>query len=351
MKSDIVIAGGGIIGLYNAYLLAQRGVKSTLIDKGNFGKESTWAAGGILTPLLPWDYKEDIHFLTRNASESYKDLAVTLLEQTQYDIEHWQCGLTVYSSNTNQIQQWCQQNHTLYKVNGTHPTQVHLSNIAQVRTPILIKALIKLLDELGITLLQNTSVQQCDVKDNKVVAVHTSAGKITTSNLVWATGAWSPTLNSSQIPLKTPNIKPIRGQMIAIKNSPVNLSHILFRDDHYLIPRKDGLILAGSTLEDVGFENTTTEEAKQQLWEKSLELIPELSQANITHHWSGLRPGSNSNIPTIGPHPEVKGLFYNCGHFRYGIAMAPKACEILTHWILNDSNRLNAQEKSYACIN
>ena len=351
MKSDIVIAGGGIIGLYNAYLLAQHGIKITLIDKSDFGKESTWAAGGILTPLLPWDYQEDILFLTHDASNSYKSLATRLLEKTHYDIEHWECGLTVYSSKTSQIKQWCQQNRVPCTVDHSHPTHVHLSNVAQVRTPILVKALIKQLKALGVTLLHNTSVQHCDVEDNKVVAVQTSNGKISTQKLIWATGAWAPTLHSHQIQLRTPNVKPIRGQMIAIQKSPVKLNHILFCNGHYLIPRKDGLILAGSTLEDVGFENATTEEARQQLWKKSLELMPELSQAHISYHWAGLRPGSKSNIPTIGPHPEIKGLFYNCGHFRYGIAMAPKACEILTNWVINGSNSLSEQEKSYACMN
>jgi len=351
MKSDIVIVGGGIIGLYSAYLLALRGIKSTLIDKGDFGKESTWAAGGILTPLLPWDYSEKILFLTRNASGIYQNLAAKLLQDTNYDIEHWVCGLTVFSNKTAQIKDWCNQNNVHYKKENNHLSQVHLTDIAQIRTPILIKALIKQLENLGVTLLNNTSVTQCCIEHNKIIGIETSTGLINTSKLIWATGAWASKISPVNVQLCTPVIEPIKGQMIALENCPVQLSSILFKNGHYLIPRKDGLILAGSTLENVGFVNSVTDLAKETLWKRSVDMMPELATSNITHHWAGLRPGSKDNIPTIGPHPDIEGLFYNIGHFRYGIAMAPKSCEILTKWIINDGRDLSEQEKFYSRFN
>lgn len=351
MKSNIVIVGGGIIGLYSAYLLALRGIKSTLIDKGDFGKESTWAAGGILTPLLPWDYPEKILFLTQNVSSIYQDLATKLLHDTGYDIEHWVCGLTVFSNQTKRIQDWCKQNNVHYNNKVSEPSQVNLTEIAQVRTPILIKALVKQLQQLGVKLINNTSVTQCCIEHNKIVGIKTDTGMINTSKLIWATGAWASKINTANIQLRTPMIEPIKGQMIALENCPVQLDNILFSDGHYLIPRKDGLILAGSTLEDVGFVNSITDHAKEILWKRSIEMMPELATSNIAHHWAGLRPGSKNNIPTIGPHPDIEGLFYNIGHFRYGISMAPKSCEILTDWILNDGRGLSAQEKSYSHLN
>ena len=98
MKSDIIIVGGGIIGLYSAYLLALRGTKPVILDKGNFGLESSWAAGGILTPLLPWQYDDNVFYLTQHANKAYQMLARTLFENSQHDIEYWPCGMNILST-------------------------------------------------------------------------------------------------------------------------------------------------------------------------------------------------------------------------------------------------------------
>ncbi len=352
MKSDVVIVGGGIIGLYSAYLLALDGVKLTLIDRGELGQESTWAAGGILSPLLPWDYSQEILFLTNNACDTYQQLAHELQAKADCNIEYWQCGLRIITDEVEMIQHWCRQHHYTLHVHAasdsqTPLNQLHLPDVAQVRTPLLINGLVKRLQTLGVKFLTNTQVTDCCIINNKLTGVKLSAGKIDTSTLIWATGAWTPSIHNDSINIQAPNITPIKGQVIALKNSPITLKHILFKQGHYLIPRKDGLILAGSTLEDVGYEKTPTRAARDQLWKKSLDMMPELASCEISHHWTGLRPGSIDNIPTIGPHPGIDGLFFNCGHFRYGLTMAPTSCEILTKWILDDGKSLSPQERYY----
>ena len=169
--------------------------------------------------------------------------------------------------------------------------------------------------------------------------------------MIWSTGAWAPQLDSAEEKLQSPSITPIKGQIIALRGCPVKLSHILFKQGHYLIPRKDGLILAGSTLEQVGYENSVTELARNELWEKSIAILPELESSHIAYHWAGLRPGSPSNLPTIGPHPKVKGLFLNCGHYRYGIAMAPRSALIISKWIVESGRSLSDEEQAYASYN
>ena len=352
MKSNIVIVGGGIIGLYSAYLLALRGIKPTLIDKGEFGHESSWAAGGILTPLLPWHYNEEVLFLTNNAEISYKQLADTLTVNTGIDIEFWQCGLTVITKDTSPIINWCQDHGTDY-IHVDHPkTHVHLSKAAQLRTPRLIKALTTKLTSLGVKLLSNTEVNQCRSSKQRITGVDTNKGFIPCDNLVWCTGAWAPQIKHNSINITAPNITPIKGQMIALQhNNKQLLSNIIFKDGYYLIPRRDGLILVGSTLEDVGYEKSITAAAKQLLLEKSIDMVPALASAKITHHWAGLRPSSKNNLPTIGPHPKIEGLIYNCGHHRYGVTMAPKSAEIVVDWIINQGNSLNQEQQAYSLIN
>jgi glycine oxidase len=349
VKSDLVIIGGGIIGLYSAYLLAQRDINITLIDKGDFGHESSWVAGGILSPLLPWHYTKNVLSLTANASDDYYNLSKHLSAITNVDIEYWKCGLTILEPCSNKIKHWCI-NHNLAYQENKHAliNHYHLPEIAQIRMPMVIKALIKYLQQNNVTLLNNTSVNGYQVRDHQLVAVNTSIGDIYTDHVLSATGAWLPEIANSNSHIRMPTVTPIKGQIIAIQTIPGLLNHIIYKDGHYLIPRKDGLILAGSTLENVGYNKQITDSARHSLWQNSLSLLPELNDYSITHQWAGLRPRSPENLPTIGPHPDINGLYLNCGHFRYGVAMAPKSAHIISGWILDNGSSLTEEERTYA---
>jgi glycine oxidase len=349
VKSDLVIIGGGIIGLYSAYVLAQRGINITLIDKSDFGQESSWVAGGILSPLLPWHYNKKVLSLTSNASNDYNKLSKSLAALTNVDIEYWKCGLIVLEPCSDEIKQWCSYHNLTYRETNHHSqNSFHLPEIAQVRMPMVIKSLIQYLQQKNVTLLSNTCVNSYQVHEHRMVAVNTSAGNIHADHFLSATGAWIPEIANSNQQIRIPSITPIKGQLIAIQATPGLLEHIIYKDGHYLIPRKDGLIIAGSTLENVGYNKHITDSARDYLWKNSLSILPSLSDYAITHQWAGLRPGSPENIPTIGPHPDIKGLYLNCGHFRYGVAMAPKSAHIISQWVLNNGNSLSEEERSYA---
>ena len=337
MKSDVVIIGGGIIGLYSAYKLASSGINVTLLDKGAFGQESSWAAGGILTPLLPWDYDQNVLSLTDNANTDYSELADTLFSETGLDIQFWRCGLSVLdTSNHRAAKQWCSAHNVKYESSShLHRSSFFLPNVAQIRTPRLIKAIVAWLSQKGVNLMPNTSVTRCQLINREIAGVETTRGIIPTKQLIWATGAWAPQLSSSGISIQLPEITPVQGQIIVMRGGNIELNQILYKDGHYLIPRKDGLILAGSTLENVGYNKAVTDVARQDLWEKSVSLLPELAESEVVHQWAGLRPGSTNNLPTIGAHPDIKGLYLNCGHFRYGIAMAPASAKIITECLLS----------------
>lgn len=347
MRSDVVIVGGGIIGLYSAYLLALNGVKLTLIDRSEFGQESSWAAGGILTPLLPWNYNDKTLFLTEHSLQAYKELSQEVFDNLNCDIGYWKCGLSVITTEIESIKNWCITNKHAYDIEKSL-SRINLTDVSQVKTPQLLKCLVKQVQLLGVNLLPNTNVSHIFVENNKITGLSTSAGKLESPNIIWTTGAWTSDITSNQIDIRTPKIIPIKGQMLALESNTIRLNTILYKNGHYLIPRKDGLILAGSTIEDVGYDNSTTSEARDTLWKKSIDIMPELGNSRIAHHWSGLRPGTDQSIPTIGPHQDISGLYFNCGHFRYGITMAPKSCEILNSWILNNGDGLNEMERSYS---
>jgi glycine oxidase len=144
---------------------------------------------------------------------------------------------------------------------------------------------------------------------------------------VLTAGAWSGELLGKKT-LGIP-VKPMRGQMLLYQLPPGTLQHLLYHDDFYLIPRCDGHILAGSTVEDVGFDKSTTPQAAADLHRKAAGLLPQLADATVIKHWSGLRPGSPDNVPIIAGHPDFDNLYLNTGHFRYGVTMAPASAEIL----------------------
>ena len=126
-----------------------------------------------------------------------------------------------------------------------------------------------------------------------------------------------------------PNIRPIRGQMLLFKLEPGVLDTIVFRNGLYLIPRRDGHILVGSTLEDAGFDKSIDEATRQRLHAEASELLPQLADVQPVQHWAGLRPGSPDNIPIIDRHPDFDNVFVNTGHYRYGVTLAPASAELL----------------------
>jgi glycine oxidase len=203
-----------------------------------------------------------------------------------------------------------------------------LPDIAQVRNPRLVAALREAVIRLGGIIRVHSVVETATIRARHMVAVHTAQDTYTADRFVVATGAWSgialPNLTG------VPNIRPIRGQMLLFKQEPGMLDTILYRKGLYLIPRRDGHVLAGSTLEDAGFDKTTDAPTRQRLHVEAAELLPSLKGLQPIRHWAGLRPGSPDNLPVIDRHPDFDNVFVNVGHYRYGVTLAPASAELLT---------------------
>ena len=210
-----------------------------------------------------------------------------------------------------------------------------MPQIAQVRNPRLLKALIRSLQNSGVELLEETPVTDLVIHDNSVTGIESGNRTIEGKSVTVACGAWSNLVLQKWLP--TLNVEPVRGQMILYKATPDTLSPIVLKDSHYLIPRKDGRIIVGSTLEFVGFDKSTTDEAKKTLINFATDLLPDLKNFPIEHHWSGLRPGNSVQIPFISQHPGIKGLFVNTGHYRNGVVTAPASAVLCVDLILSRS--------------
>jgi len=210
---------------------------------------------------------------------------------------------------------------------------LYLPQVAQVRNPRLMRALRKRVEMLGGCIVEQCEVRGIEAGDGRVRALATSCGEFGAENFIVTAGAWSKQV-LGQYALQL-DIKPMRGQMLLFKFPEPPLRHIVLQGDMYLIPRRDGHLLVGSTLEDVGFDKSITQAVHDSLRQRAEALLPRLHDMPLVRHWAGLRPGSPNNIPVIGRHPQLKNLYLNSGHFRYGVTMAAASVEILLNEINN----------------
>lgn len=350
MKQDVIVIGGGIIGLATAERLLAQGAKVTILERNKVGQESSWAGGGILSPLCPWDYSDDVIRLTNYSLMLFPTWVTALYEATKIDPEFETCGMLLLPTFDKQVaQQWCATHNVrieekmimlpfspayeLAKDNHQKTTNaLFLPDIAQVRNPRLLHALKNKVLALGGKIIEYCTVHEIKTAKRKVQAVLTSSGIVHAAQYIVAAGAWSQEiLGRHALNL---NIRPSRGQMLLFKFAAPPLRNILLQKNLYLIPRRDGHLLVGSTLEDVGFIKTTTTTARNELFQRAQKLLPILNNVPIKKQWAGLRPASPHNIPTIGRHPQLNNLFINSGHFRYGVTMAPASAEILVNEII-----------------
>ncbi|ESQ98509.1 D-amino acid oxidase [Stutzerimonas chloritidismutans AW-1] len=347
MNQEVIVVGGGVIGLLCAYRLAQAGKSVSLLESGAVGSEASWAGGGIVSPLYPWRYSPAVTALAHWSQDFYPQLSERLLAETGVDPELHVTGLYWLDLHDEaEALSWAERygrplasvpmeavHHAVPSLGEGYERAVYMSGVANVRNPRLLRALRE-----ALRLLPNVNViEQCPVQGflrdgARIVGVQTAQGEMLADQVVLAAGAWSGKLLAT-LGLDMP-VKPMKGQMILFKCAEAFLPSMVLAKRRYAIPRRDGHILIGSTLEDVGFDKTPTEDALESLRATAIELLPALAGAQVVRHWAGLRPGSPDGVPYIGPVSGFEGLWLNCGHFRNGLVLAPASCQLLTDLML-----------------
>ncbi|MBW8077256.1 MAG: FAD-dependent oxidoreductase, partial [Gallionella sp.] len=276
--------------------------------------------------------------------------AESLHQSTVIDPEYQRSGMLVLPPfDTDVALNWCgQRQFPVQAVNvadylpGQDSLGLLLPEVAQVRNPRLLRALRKRVEMLDGVILEQHEVLNFLHHGTRISALQTTRGEFSADVYVITAGAWSKQLlgeHALQL-----NVKPIRGQILLLKFNAPPFQNILLKKDLYLIPRRDGHVLLGSTLEDVGFDKSITQIARDSLLGRVRDIFPSWRDIEPIRHWAGFRPGSPGNIPTIARHPHFANLYANTGHFRYGVTMSLASAELLRNEIENRPQPIPVEE-------
>ena len=330
----IAIVGGGAIGLSCAWRLAQQGADVAVFERGPIGGEASFAAGGMLAPSPEfWLHQQDenLRQLGAQSRDLYPEFSAELLETTGVDIElclrnsptsDWRVpGITMVSplaANCENRRDW----------NGQ--AACWFADEGQVEPRHLTRALRLACEQSGVWLRQNTPVRGVKREGNCLTHLLISDEQFAVSQVVLCAGAWSGQL-SGLSSAELPQIRPVAGQMLQLRGEH-RLNHIVYGEDCYLIPRRDGRLLVGATVEETGFEKRVTRAATAQLLKAARTLAPLLESAPLETSWAGLRPVSSNETPILGGGP-IENLSYATGHGRNGILLAPRTAQIITGYL------------------
>lgn len=343
---DVVILGGGVIGLTTAYYLARAGARVTLLDNKDFGQESSWAGAGILPPADPRFARTPIEQLRAYSVTEFPRLSAELKDRTGIDNGYLRCGgLEFLGAHADaSADEWHgaggeAQKLTAGEVRVLEPAladglgeALFLPAMAQVRNPWHLRALIEGCARLEVTLRpRETSIELLPGKQ-RVEGVALGGVKFSADTIVIAAGAWSDLL-LGRLGV-TLGIHPVRGQIMLVHPPERMLQRIILWGAQYLVPRADGRILVGSTEEDVGFDKSNSVAGIHGLMHLAFKLVPALMNAPLEKTWAGLRPGSKDGLPTIGCVPGWDNVYVAAGHFRAGIQLSPGTALMLTEMIL-----------------
>lgn len=353
--ADVVIIGGGVIGLAVARALALRGARDVLlIERTSLGAESSSAAAGMLAPQAEANRAHEFFYLTCQSRDMYPAFASALLDETGIDVELETTG-TLYLAFTEHDEDELERRYewqkraglAIAKLTADMARKLEPSICEDVRAALrfpldtqvenrrLISALAASNERLGVRMETGTNVVSLKVERGRVVGIETSRGFIATDLVVIAGGAWSSLLGASDIALPNLRIKPVRGQMLCFEANPQICRHVIYSPRGYIVPRRDGRLLAGSTTEHAGFEKRVTAAGVHSILSAALEISQQIASLPMTDSWAGLRPRAADTLPVLGPCAEIEGVFYATGHYRNGILLAPITGELIAGAIVD----------------
>ena len=297
---NAVVIGAGIIGCAIARELAVRGVPCTVIDPRPIGGGATQASAGMLAPYVEAHERGPLLDLGVQSLALYEDWVAAVRAESGLDVEYRRIG-------------------TLETV-PNRSTPEH----GYVAADALANALARAAENRGATFVRDGATRIA--ARHGALRVTTAAGAlIDATHVVLAAGAWTNTIEG----IRTPPVRPVRGQILCLGWTGTPLSTIVWGPRCYVVPRLDGTVLVGATVEDVGFDERVTAEGVRELLDAVCELIPAARDAAFLGVRVGLRPATPDELPVIGADPEVPGVIHASGHYRNGVLLAPITAQLV----------------------
>jgi glycine oxidase len=337
---DVVIVGAGIVGCSIAWELAKAGLKVCLLERGGIGEESSAAAAGMLSGqhgVTNFGARYQLHL---EARELHAVLADDLRELTGIDVGFCRWGILelLFSPGEVRAADRCYALQTQVGLRVERLTREE----ALAREPALspdIQAAIRYADEAHVhngrlTIALGEAARRAGAElrsgepaimlirqGDRVVGVRTPRETLHAGTVVVANGAWAADLVAS-LGLILP-VKPVRGQMLAVRTVPRAVQQVIYGRHMYVVPRAEGETLIGATVEDVGFRREVTLEGLEELVQAGRRIVPGMMGQPVARTWAGLRPGSPDGLPLVGPVDGWAGLLLAVGHHRNGILLGP----------------------------
>jgi glycine oxidase len=346
---DILIIGGGIIGLTTAYFLAKKGQKVTVLDRGELGQEASWAGAGIIPPGNPERAATPLDQLRARSvsllpvfSAELKQLTGLdngyrvcggiefLTPEDEYAVELWRAeGLVFTELSADELQVREPQ---VRAVPGVRAYE--FPGFAQVRNPWHLQALIAACTRLGVELLPHSPVHGWQRDGSRITGALLENVTLQADRFLLSAGAWSEGL-LSQLGVSL-GIHPVKGQIVLYRCETRPFQRILMHGKRYLVPREDGRVLVGATEEiEAEFNKESTKTSIDELKKFATELVPGLLNAEVEKTWAGLRPGSRDKLPMIGQVPEYSNFFVAAGHYRAGVQLSAATGQGLTEMLIS----------------
>ena len=349
--AEVIIVGAGIIGCAIAYELSRRGASCLLLDSRRLGMAATNAAAGILAPLAEFQRPDALVQLGLASLRLYPEWVQRLQEEVpDIDVEFALDGVLRVAFDERELAKLRaglryqdELGMELVELDGTLVREVEprlspkvvggllCPEEGQVSNQLFTLALSRAAQRRGARVIEGCPALGFRTRDGRVVAVRTPEGEFACNRLVLAAGAWTRPL-AHKLGVEVPT-RPVRGQMLALGRMVTPIRHVVWGQRGYLVPRANGLVFAGATVEEVGFRIRTTKRGLAQVRRAAFELVPQLRHAREHFTWAGLRPGSPDGLPILGPLPGWENVSVATGHFRSGILLAPITGQLIAQAI------------------
>lgn len=368
---DAAVIGGGTIGCAIAWRLGQRGLRVVVVERGEMGREASWAAGGMIAPSAEANYADAFFELAIASRAMYADFVRELLALTGIDTEYRTEGtlyLALSSVDEKELEHRWQWQHeaglNIKKLSADcvrklEPALTPKLRLAlkfpddhQVNNRRLMKALEAAARRTGVEFWTYTAATDISIANSQVTGLATTRGEVKTNTIIVAAGSWSSLLRAKDDrAMQDFRVEPVRGQMAALEMPVPPLQHVVYSSHGYLVPRLSGVVIAGSTTENVGYDKRATAGGIASIIERAVEIAPVLSKQVLVETWAGLRPRTNDEWPILGNDSRINGLVYATGHYRNGILLTPITAQAISEMVIRGESTINLKPFSISRFN